>query len=71
MNLFEFAERYNLTEAYDVDAVSAIAGPLGRITGEGEEGEFILWVDGAGDDCFFDPNNPADAIAALKLIGVR
>ena len=42
MNLFEFAKQYALTEAYQVDAVGAIAGPLGRITGEGEEGEFIL-----------------------------
>jgi hypothetical protein len=71
MNLFEFAQRYNLAEAYQADAVSTIAGPLGRITGEGEDSEFILWVDGAGDDCFFDPNNPADVMTALKLIGFR
>lgn len=41
MNLFELAQRYNLAEAYQADAVNAIAGPLGRITGEGEDGEFI------------------------------
>jgi hypothetical protein len=71
MNLFEFAERYNLTEAYQVDAVGAIAGPLGRIIGEGEESEFILWVDGDADYYFFDLNNPTDAMAAIKLIGFR
>jgi hypothetical protein len=72
MSLFEFAERYNLTEGYRADDVGVIVGPFGRITGEGEESsEFILWVDGAGDDYFFDPNNPTDAMAALKLIGFR
>jgi hypothetical protein len=71
MNLFEFAERYNLIEGYRADDVGAIVGPFGRITGEGEESEFILWIDGVGNDCFFDPDNPTDAMAALKLIGFQ
>ena len=44
MNLFEFAERYNLTEGDQMDAVRAIVGPLGRITGEGEEVEAIKLI---------------------------
>jgi hypothetical protein len=71
MNLFEFAERYNLTEEYRADDVGVLVGPVGRITGEGEESEFILWIDGVGNDYFFDPNNPTDAMAALRLIGFR
>jgi hypothetical protein len=71
MNLFEFAERYNLTEGYRANDVGVIVGPFGRITGEGEESEFILWVDGAEDDYILDLNDPTDAMAALKLIGFR
>jgi len=37
-------ERYNLTEGYQMDAVRAIVGPLGRITGEGEEVEAIKLI---------------------------
>jgi hypothetical protein len=71
MNLFEFAERYNLTEGHQVDDTGAIVGPLGKITGVGEEGDFILWVDGAGDDYFLDLNNPTDVMTAIKLIGFQ
>lgn len=71
MNLFEFAERYNLTEGYQVDDTGAIVGPFGKITGVSEEGDFILWVDGAGDHSFLDLNNPTDVMMAIKLIGFQ
>jgi hypothetical protein len=37
----------------------------------GEDGDCILWVDGAGDDYFLDLNNPTDVMTAIKLIGLQ
>lgn len=51
--------------------MSAIVGPLGKITGVSEDGDCILWVDGAGDDYFLDLNNPTDVMTAIKLIGFQ
>jgi hypothetical protein len=54
-----------------VDDRGAIVGPLGKITGVGEEEDFTLWVDGAGDDYSLDLNNPTDVMTAIKLIGFQ